>query len=608
MEKLTPLNGLRNSIASIKSILDTKANKEDIRANVQPDWNQNDETADDYVKNRPFYTGEPKSITVEILPEINSASIEGDIILSEPLVEGRTYTVTCDGIEYECVARNYDGYLMLGNNAIYEYDGDITTDTGEPFAMETEETSTTLWVYMAEEKDFTLSISYSVIQENIVKLPMKYLPDGYPYKESYSGEIVPETTINIESTGDPVFDPFVIEFVAGGIYNVTWDGIEYECVSYIVQGPNSPSIGNGEIAGVNGGNGEPFFCTVYEGQVMLFAAEVGTHTISISGTIEKVVQMSSEYIPKFTINVDVTYDPHPNASAAYFCTMDKSVAEIAKAYLGGLEMRAINKETGEYYILETAKQGTFGDWEFDFVNWKIDGDIHFKHLHMWTPSSGDAVALYTTEQANAIYEGTNNTNYLASVPAVCDFVNSKCYISYNEQELTEEQQAQARKNIGAANSKSVDCINLVDQENGYTYAVCMRNGTLVTYCQIEKIEVTTMPNKTEYMVGEIFDPTGIVITATTYDGVSKEVTNFEYDTTPITDSTSYVKVTYTEGGMSHAVEVPVAVIPFDPEIVLVDFDYTDNGNGTYTITGWKETYSGQPSTELIIPNNSLVIL
>lgn len=25
---------------------------------VQPDWNQNDETALDYIKNRPFYTGD----------------------------------------------------------------------------------------------------------------------------------------------------------------------------------------------------------------------------------------------------------------------------------------------------------------------------------------------------------------------------------------------------------------------------------------------------------------------------------------------------------------------------------------------------------------------
>lgn len=27
------------------------------RGQIQPDWNQNDSTAADYVKNRPFYTG-----------------------------------------------------------------------------------------------------------------------------------------------------------------------------------------------------------------------------------------------------------------------------------------------------------------------------------------------------------------------------------------------------------------------------------------------------------------------------------------------------------------------------------------------------------------------
>ena len=33
---------------------------------VQPDWNQNDETAADYVKNRPFYTGDPvETVLVE---------------------------------------------------------------------------------------------------------------------------------------------------------------------------------------------------------------------------------------------------------------------------------------------------------------------------------------------------------------------------------------------------------------------------------------------------------------------------------------------------------------------------------------------------------------
>lgn len=39
-----------------------------IEENVQPDWNQNDELASDYIKNRPFYEGE--DIEKDILPEV----------------------------------------------------------------------------------------------------------------------------------------------------------------------------------------------------------------------------------------------------------------------------------------------------------------------------------------------------------------------------------------------------------------------------------------------------------------------------------------------------------------------------------------------------------
>ena len=44
------------------------------------------------------------------------------------------------------------------------------------------------------------------------------------------------------------------------------------------------------------------------------------------------------------------------------------------------------------------------------------------------------------------------------------------------------------------------------------------------------------------------------------------------------------------------------------EEILVDFTYTNNGNNTYTITGWKGTYNGTASTECIIPDDSRIIL
>lgn len=49
-----------------------------------------------------------------------------------------------------------------------------------------------------------------------------------------------------------------------------------------------------------------------------------------------------------------------------------------------------------------------------------------------------------------------------------------------------------------------------------------------------------------------------------------------------------------------------SIPPFDD--ILVDFEYTDNGDGTATITGWKGTKDGAVSTEIVIPDNNNIKL
>ena len=43
---------------------------------------------------------------------------------------------------------------------------------------------------------------------------------------------------------------------------------------------------------------------------------------------------------------------------------------------------------------------------------------------------------------------------------------------------------------------------------------------------IEKLEITTAPNKTSYVEGETFDPTGMVVTATYANGKTRDVTRY----------------------------------------------------------------------------------
>ena len=84
-----------------------------------PDWNQNDETAADYIKNRPFYTTDP--METELVNGTFAFALNGnfgiyvanDVALD--LVEGETYNVTFDGVEYETVCQNFNGFTYIGS-------------------------------------------------------------------------------------------------------------------------------------------------------------------------------------------------------------------------------------------------------------------------------------------------------------------------------------------------------------------------------------------------------------------------------------------------------------------------------------------------------------
>ena len=137
---------------------------------VQPDWNQNDETAADYVKNRPFYTGDPVEA---VLVEESTVSFEGGFSEFQSTFEatvGETYKVYWDGTAYECtcVTSNYN--LAIGNLSIIGRG----SDTGEPFLMMINNGIAIGIVTTDTLASHTFSISG--IAQEIVKIDGKYLP------------------------------------------------------------------------------------------------------------------------------------------------------------------------------------------------------------------------------------------------------------------------------------------------------------------------------------------------------------------------------------------------------------------------------------------------
>lgn len=147
--------------------------------NYRGNWNQNDHTADDYIKNRPFYS---EVGTVEILPKITLTG--APFTLKESLKRGEKYTIIFDDVEYTSIAKEYDGYIMIGNNAVYQWDGGIETDTGEPFAIEVEDNSLEAWcytIYDSMPNDTMGTVSTHTVQilrdsEIVHKLDKKFVP------------------------------------------------------------------------------------------------------------------------------------------------------------------------------------------------------------------------------------------------------------------------------------------------------------------------------------------------------------------------------------------------------------------------------------------------
>ena len=151
---------------------------------VQSDWNQNNETAADYVKNRPFYTGNPvetvffEESTLSFLDYGDGIyGYEGSSTFTATV--GETYTIYWDGAAYECVGANYQGLSCLGNQHI----GLGGADTGEPFIIAT--TGNYMIIYTGETSASHI-ISIKGFPKEVVKIDTKYLPFmSKPDGESY---------------------------------------------------------------------------------------------------------------------------------------------------------------------------------------------------------------------------------------------------------------------------------------------------------------------------------------------------------------------------------------------------------------------------------------
>ena len=143
-------------------------------SSVQPDWHQNDSTQPDYIKNRPFYTGDPvETVLVEeqtvAFSDMGWAyGVEG-LQVGFDFVLGQMYDVSWDGTTYKCVCiAHASGALFVGNAAFFG-----GADTGEPFLFGCADGFLSA---MTSSTQAEHTISITTIEQSITKIDTKYIP------------------------------------------------------------------------------------------------------------------------------------------------------------------------------------------------------------------------------------------------------------------------------------------------------------------------------------------------------------------------------------------------------------------------------------------------
>ena len=245
---------------------------------IQPDWNQNDETAPDYVKNRPFYTATEETVLIEESTVSFVDSGDGFYATEFPstfkATVGETYKVYWDGTAYECICVDFRRMPVIGNLSI----ADFGSDTGEPFLIGISNVGRISIATQNTSASHTFSIS-GFVQE-VVKIDEKYLPSNLATKSEV--EVAQEVLDGVFSS----VATFTFDKQTSGRDTFVFNAFHYYKISDfnpahedVISFKGTTESGN-EYSEINIGNK----CVSYGDDIFIIVASAGDCSLSVSGT------------------------------------------------------------------------------------------------------------------------------------------------------------------------------------------------------------------------------------------------------------------------------------------------------------------------------------
>lgn len=142
----------------------------EVKEQEQADWDQNDSSQIDYIKNRPFYESVSLIMNSDVCGFTRTFTNRDNWFLPYSSVDTREkYRVTFDGISYDVENQSTYG-LTLGDNGFMEY----------PFYVSaTDDMDVWNITVRASDMDVEHTIQVAAIEGEIKKLDAKFLPDDF---------------------------------------------------------------------------------------------------------------------------------------------------------------------------------------------------------------------------------------------------------------------------------------------------------------------------------------------------------------------------------------------------------------------------------------------
>ena len=283
-----------------------------------------------------------------------------------------------------------------------------------------------------------------------------------------------------------------------------------------------------------------------------------------------------------------------------------TVATI-KSYKKDLSFEQINKIL-QYYSLDLGTEGRDNDYGY--------GMPCFKNFQECNCNCANCIKIYCTgcECQNCVYnqvaekvlekiEITTNPNKTAYEEGE-KFDKTGMVVTAIYSDSSKETVTDYTYMPTGSLTKNDTKITITYKDKTATVTITVKEKTPpVVEKTLERIEVTTNPNKTAYEEGEKFDKTGMVVTAVYSDNSKETVTDYTYTPTgSLTKNDTKIKITYKDKTATVTITVKEKTPPV-VEKTLERIEITKNPNKTEYEEGEKFDKTGMVVTAVYSDNS-----